>query len=494
MRIALAGFLHETNTFSSVLTDFEDFQRVDFWPGLKRGRAIVEDLAGLNVGITGAIDVLTTAGCELVPLTWANAPPSGRVTRLAYETIVDHIVRDLRAAGPVHGVFLELHGAMVTEHLEDPEGELLARIRSLVGPDVPIVATLDLHANVSEMMLAQADAIEAYRTYPHIDIAATGRRGAQLLRELVQRPRPWHKAHRRLSYLIPIPWQCTEIEPARSFYANLIASVSGDVSALSFTPGFYPADVPCCGPVLFGYGRNPQNLENVVEHLHQELEEAESRFSGDVYDASEAVAVALQRSVGASGPVVIADAEDNPGGGGTGDTTAILRELLRQNARDSVVATICDPRAARQAHETGEGGEVETALGGSRDGEPFRGRFAVERIGTGAFEATGPMFRGSRIEIGPTALLRLDGVRVVVASRAFQVADQAILRHVQVEPSRQKLLALKSAVHFRNDFQAIASAIVVAAAGGLAPIDPRKLSFSRLDPSLRLFPRRLANA
>jgi microcystin degradation protein MlrC len=416
------------------------------------------------------------------------------VTRHAYEAIVTEMLERLACAGPVQGVILELHGAMVSEHLEDAEGDLLARVREVVGPSVPLVATLDLHANVSDAMLASADALEAFRTYPHMDMAETGGRAARILLELLDRPQPWFKANRRLPYLIPTPWQCTEIEPVHSIYARLVDSVNREVPSLSFTPAFNAADVPCCGPVVFGYGRTQTAVDRIVGALYRDLVEAESHFGEAVYDAVGAVDVALAPVIGASGPVVIADAEDNPGGGGAGDTTSLLHELVRRKARNAVVATIFDARAADKACEAGVGALIDLDLGGAADGKSFHARFEVERLGSGDFEATGPMLRGVQASVGPMAVLCTDEVRVIVASQRFQVDDQAILRHVGIEPREQGILVLKSAVHFRNDFQEIASSIIVAAAGGLSPIDPRKLPFRRLDPTLRLFPRATVGA
>jgi len=481
--------MHETNTFLPTRTSITAFLEPGFWPGLKRGEDLLKDLPGLNIGTAGVIQELTNAGYDLVPLTWAAAPPAGIVTVEAFESIAEEIVGKVESSH-VDGVILELHGAMVAEHLDDAEGELLERVRAAVGPDVPVLATVDLHANLSTRMLSVADAIEAYRTYPHVDMADTGARAARLLIDAFEHG-VWYKTHRRLDYLIPTPWQCTEIEPARTFYADMIAAVDDAVPSISFAPGFNAADVACCGPVLFAYGRDRAALSRKVDELHGQLVAAEPLFGEDVYSASEAVDRACALTDG-SGPVIIADAEDNPGGGAGGDTTALLRTLVAKRVDGAVVATICDARAVECAAAAGEGATVSIRLGGSSDGKPFDSPFVIERIATGTFEAKSPMFRGARTVLGRMALLRCGGVRVIVASKPFQVADRGVLQHVGIEPKEQKIIVLKSTVHFRNDFQAIASAILIAAAGGAVPIDPRQLPFSKLDRKLRLFPQRMA--
>src|SRR5687767_11154414 len=180
-RIAVGGFLHETNTFQQQRTTYADFAEAGDRTPLTRGPQVLERFSGVNTSIAGAFDVLKPTGATLLPLPWTSATPSGYVTEDAFERIAGMFVEDLRAALPVDGVFLSLHGAMVTEHCEDPEGELLTRVRSLVGPDVPVVISLDLHSNTTARMFELTEAMVAYTTYPHVDLADTGRKAARLL-------------------------------------------------------------------------------------------------------------------------------------------------------------------------------------------------------------------------------------------------------------------------------------------------------------------------
>ena len=197
-RIAVGGFQHETNTFGPTKARYEDFVRPGGWPGLTRGERLFETVFGINIPIAGFIDAARALAHELTPLVWANATPSAHVTGEAYERIAAMLIDDLAANLPLDAVYLDLHGAMVTEHLEDGEGELLSRVRALLGPDVPIVASLDLHANVTERMVEQASALVAYHTYPHLDMAETGGRAANVLHGVLTRGKQLHQAIRKL--------------------------------------------------------------------------------------------------------------------------------------------------------------------------------------------------------------------------------------------------------------------------------------------------------
>ena len=220
---------------------------------MARGAALMAAGRGINLGIGGAVEHGEGAGWDMVPILWCGAIPSAHVTRDAYEAIATEIVDGIKAAGALDGVFLDLHGAMVAEHEDDGEGALLARVRAVVGPDVPIVAALDLHGNITAKMVQAADALVGFRTYPHVDMAETGRRAALQLDALMARGAPFAKAFRRLDFLIPIAWQSTVMEPAAGIYARMAALEGGEVATVSFFPGFPAADFPECGPTVVAY-------------------------------------------------------------------------------------------------------------------------------------------------------------------------------------------------------------------------------------------------
>ena len=489
-RIAIAGMQHETNTFAPTQAGIEDFIHGGGWPALCRGAQIREAVSGANIPLEGAIQALAGAGHQLLPLIWGAASPSAHVTREAFETIVGDMVERLKAALPVDGIYLDLHGAMVTVDHDDGEGELLARLRRVVGPRVPIVASLDLHANVTRRMVAESDALSIYRTYPHVDMAETGGRAARLLEAMIRSGERPAKVLRGLDYLTGLPSQSTFIEPAASLYRLL-----GDIErrtgvALSFAPGFPMADFDECGMTVVGYGPDPVQTRAAVDELAAAIGEAEPNFALDLLSPDDAVQKAMR--IGRPGrPVVLADTQDNPGAGGNGDTTGLLAALLRQRAQDAVIGLLIDPPSARRAHDAGQGATVEFSLGeisGVPGHLPLTGRFTVERLGDGQFTCTGPMFHGFRMQLGPMALLRQGGVRVVLASRKCQAGDQEMLRHLGIEPVQQAIVAVKSSVHFRADFQPMAAEVLVVRSPGPALADPADFPWKRLRRGLRLHP------
>ena len=489
-RIAIGGMQHETNTFAPSPADYAAFEAGGGWPGVQYGEPLFEAVAGANLPAEGAIQALRARGHALVPLAWAAASPSAQVTNDAFERIAGEMIRRLREAGPVDGVYLDLHGAMVTDAHEDGEGELLRRVREVVGPRTPVVASLDLHCNFTRAMFERADALVAYRTYPHVDMADTGARAAGLLQDMLSSGRPLAKHYRTLDYLTGIPSQCSLAEPCRSLYRQ-VADESG--ATLSFTPGFAMADIEECGMAVFGYGPAADRTRAAVDRLHGSVADAEKDFALELHAPGEAVARARVR--GAPGaPVVLADTQDNPGAGGNGDTTGLLRALLAQRAEDAVLGLLIDEASAQRAHDAGRGATIGFSLGGRSgipgDG-PLEGEFTVERLGDGHFTCTGPMFRGFRMALGPMALLRsraAPGVRVALASRKCQAADQEMFRHLGVEPRTCSVVALKSSVHFRADFQPVAREVLVVKAPGPALADPAEFQWSRLRAGVRLRP------
>ncbi len=494
-RIAVGGLHHETNTFAPLKASFRDFEQAGAHPALTRGDALFAAVDGVSLPITGAVTKLRARGHELVPLSWCSAVPSAEVTQDAYERIVGMMLDALEQALPVDGIYLCLHGAMVAEHLEDGEGELLRRVRGLVGGDIPVSASLDLHTNITQGKFELSDVLDVYRTYPHVDMIETGSRAATHLDDLLKRAARYHKAFRKADFLVPLNWGCTLVDPAQSLYAQrsvLEAKTAADgVRSLSLAMGFPLADIAEVGPAVLAYGGDRAATESVTDAMAEALAAREADFGGRLLAANEAVAEALLRSEGARRPVVLADTQDNPGGGGPSDTTGLLEALIRGGAVGAVIATLWDPEVAAQAHDAGEGALLSASLGakskvaGSR---PVEGEFRVLRLGDGRFTATGPMYRGARIELGAMALLEIAGVRIVVSSVKMQAADQSIFRHLGIEPAQERILALKSSVHFRADFQPIAEDIILVEAPGPCYADPAKLKYRKLRPGVRLRP------
>ena len=492
-RIAVGGFQHETNTFAPTPADYAAFESGGGWPGICFGADIAPAVIGANIPAGGALEALHAAGHATVGLAWAAASPSDRVTRDAFERIAGAIIERLQKALPVDAVYLDLHGAMVAEHVDDGEGELLARVRQIVGDKVPVVASLDLHANVTQRMVAMADGLVIYRTYPHVDMAVTGSRAARLLMDMLASGRRLQRAYYAFDYLTGIPSQCTFIEPCKGIYEFLETLEARHGVTLSFAPGFPMADFAECGMSICGYGNDAAALQKAMAELRARIEAAEREFALELFSPEDAIRRAMK--TGAIGlPTVLADTQDNPGAGGNGDTTGLLAALLAIRPRDAVIGMLIDPPAAKLAHEVGVGNTAEFSLGaisGVPGMDPVRKRFKVEALGDGNFVGTGPFYRGFKMHMGPmAALVSVDapGVRVVLASTKCQTADQEMFRHVGIEPKRQRLVAVKSSVHFRADFQPIAREVLVVKSPGPALADPAEFTWTKLRKGIRLNP------
>ena len=494
-RVLIAGYQHETNTFAPSLADWAAFTRGDSFPAFVRGAAMVEQLRGINIPVAGVIDAARRHGWQLIPSCWAGAIPSSYVTRDAFERIWAALSEDLAAALPdgLDAVYLDLHGAAVAEHADDSEGELIARVRALVGPAIPIVASLDLHANVTRRMLHEADALVSYRTYPHVDMAATGELAAELLVRRLRAGTKQKMHARRLPFLIPLNAQSTWLQPARSLYEELIALDRKHDAVLSFCMGFPAADFDECAPMVWGYGANaPQ----AVEHLYARVSQP-AQWQFDVLPARDAVVQAMAWAETAVKPVVIADTQDNPGAGGDSNTTGMLHALLAHGAGRKYPGQVAlglmfDAVAARAAHEAGIGAEIDITLGtavptftGQPSDAPVRGRFKVLALSNGQCTLTGPMMTGLTVRLGASACLEIDGIRVAVVSGKKQLLDRELLRMVGIHHEQMRIVVVKSSNHFRADFQPHASHVLVAKAAGPMAADPADLPWQKLPASTR---------
>jgi len=491
--ILVAGFHHETNTFAPSPADWAAFTSGAGYPGYARGDAMLAQMAPTSTALGGFVAEALEHGWALRPSVWAGAMPSNRVKADAFERICAEIVEDLQH-GPRDAVFLDLHGAAVAEGADDAEGELLARIRAVVGPDLPIVTALDLHANVTARMLALATAMTAYRTYPHVDMRETGRRAARMLaRRLVPAAPPRAVHAERVPFLLPLNAQCTLMQPAASVI-TLIEQIEAqhDVE-LNFAMGFSAADFAECGPVLFGYGIDPARARRAVQQLHTEVAVTRRadwtiELLAPLVAAERAITLALE----ADAPVVIADTQDNPGAGGDANTTGMLRALLQARAGERLQGRVAlgllfDPESARAAVAAGVGATLPLTLGravptwsGALTDAPVEALARVLAVSDGVVAMHGPMTAGATMRLGPSACVELQGIKVLLASAKAQMLDLDLYRYLGVEPAQMKLLVNKSSVHFRAAFAPIASHILVAKAPGPMAADPGDLPWTKL--------------
>ena len=490
MRIAVGGFMHETNTFVAAPTPWSDFVQAGPWPTATEGEPILTVFRGINLAIAHFMDAAEKAGHTMVPLAWAGAMPGGRVTDDAFERMSRMLTEGLNRAN-ADAIFLELHGAMVTESHDDGEGELLRRVRAVVGPEVPILCSLDLHANVSAQMVEHADFYSAYRTYPHIDWGASGARCAEWLDRMVAWTHP-ARALRQAPFLIPVTTGCTYVEPAGGLYEELKRIEAETGVHLSLNMGFPPADIRDVGPSVIAYGADQKTTDAAADRLFAAVLAAEGGFAAHrPLPAAEAVTEAMRIARTASRPVVIADTQDNPGAGAPSNTTGLIAELLRQNAERAIVGIVHDPKAAQAAHVAGVGGIVPT-LGGGAAGpgqEPLPGPWRVAAVSDGRFKGTSPMLRAAITNMGPTALLAQDGVEVLVATIRQQPVHREVFTHLGADLGSRAIIAVKSSAHFRSGYQEIAEKVIVCLAPGVNLEDPASFPFAKIRPGVRLRPK-----
>ena len=497
-RILIAGYQHETNTFAPSLADWAAFNCGESFPAYMRGQAVIDQMTGINMPISGFMDAAKRWQWDVIPSVWAGATPSSYVTQDAFEKISAAILEDIRNTLPkgLDGIYLDLHGAAVAEHADDSEGELLARIRLLVGPHMPIVASLDLHANVTQRMLAQSDALVSYRTYPHIDMADTGELAAQLMQRRLKLGYKEPMFARRFPFLISLNAQSTWMAPAQSAYEQLLALDRESGVVLSFCMGFPASDFDECGPVVWGHG--PQ-AETVVEQLFAAISEP-SVWRPQWLPAREAVVHALATASRSAAPVIIADTQDNPGAGGNSNTTGMLHALLQQGAGKAFPGQVAlglmfDPDTAQMAFAAGVGAQINCSLGkavpiftGQLSDPPLQGRFTVKAISDGRCVLKGPMMTGVAVQMGPSACLEIEGVLIAVVSGKVQLLDRELLRTVGIHAEQMKLVVVKSSNHFRADFTPIASEVLIAKAPGPMAADPADLPWKKLNPLMRRQP------
>jgi microcystin degradation protein MlrC len=491
-RIAIGGFLHESHSFAPHPTTFADFLRPGGFPPLCEGDAMLTALRGTSVPSAGALTVAESEGVQIVPLAWSLANPAGPVQDEAFERIAALICAQLShalQAAPLDGVYLDLHGAAVVDSFPDAEGELLRRVRAIVG-ELPVTISLDPHANLTSRMVTLADAAVPFRTYPHVDMKDAGAQAMRLLLRRIARGKPWARAFRQLEFWLPLGSQCTLLAPMNEVMAERASLAERmDVAELAFCFGFPYADFPDCGPAVAAYADTQAKADAASDAFVAHVAAREADFMQELLPAAEAVAEAKRLADAARRPIVIADTQDNPGGGGHGDTTGLLAELVRQQARGAVLCLINDADSVATCAAAGEEGSVSLSLGGKSDGMPFDCKARVLKLTDGRFTLTGPMGAGNPAALGPCALIDIEGVRVMVVSHKVQALDQAILRHVGVEPSECPILVLKSSVHFRADFGPIAEKIIVGIAPGPVVADPAILNFRYVRPEVRRRPR-----
>jgi len=462
MRIAIGGVSHETSSFAVTPTTIADFES-GF--GLYRGQEIIDRFQGANICAGGFIDGAKKHGFEVVPLLWTFAYPAGLIVRADYEKLkaefLDRLKNDEQANGPIDGVLLDLHGAMVVEGISDGDGDFITAVREIMGPDRPVVVTQDLHGNHTQLRVEQANAIIGFDTYPHIDMAERGREAADILVATIHGEIRPVMALRQIPMFWSTPCQVTAHAPMNEVIARVHElEQRDDIISVTVATGFPWADVPDVGASVI-----------VVANESESLASATANELGDwIWDNRQrwfhppvSVRSAIQDGQAAAKyPIILADHADNTGGGAPGDSTEVLRTFLELGLRDAVILYIVDADVAEAAHAIGVGRILTIDVGGksdSRQGTPIKMRAEVMAISDGDFTYDGPMYAGLTGNMGRSAWIKQDGVSVVVVSAHEQPLGPAFARTLGIDCARMKYIAVKSAAHFRASFEPISGSI-----------------------------------
>lgn len=448
-RVAILGSILESNAFAPV-TRGADFRNFCYLADQAILAEAARDTPAMPAEIPAFIQAMDAAGpWQPLPTVVTAAEPGGPAEHAFLEETYDAILQRLRAAMPVDAVYICSHGAMVSTAMKDADGELYTRVREVVGAQAPVVSTVDLHANISERMVAASDAIVAYRTNPHVDQRERAAEAAALIRRMLAGERPVC-AHIRM----PIVGPTVRLLSAEGPYADLIHRGQGmlddDLWLVSAVGGFAYADTPHNGLTLLCYGRG-ERPARVAAALAQQTWNERERFQVRLTPVLDAVVAA--RAAGTDPgrpPVCLADVADNPGGGGRGNTLEILEALLAAGVQGALVAMFIDPALAARCHELGEGATFQARFQGS--GRVLARAARVLKLADGPLVGRRGIYRGRQLDLGACALLQLEGVAVVVASQRVQCADPAFIERFGVDIHHYRSLTVKSRGHFRAGF------------------------------------------
>jgi microcystin degradation protein MlrC len=470
MRIAVGGIFHETNTFVADPTTLADFRAYQFaaGPDLLGWRSTRSEIGGFLTGCAAR-------DWDPVPSLFAAALPAGLVDHAAFESLTSQLIDGLTAGGRPDGVLLCLHGAMATERSPDADGEVLTRLAAALGPDVPVVVTLDFHANTGDAMAFQADALLGYDTYPHVDMYDRGLEAAGVLESILRTGQRRYSVHRKVGLITPPQVQYTDSEPMGSIMRHVHSVEAAADVTVTVTPGFPYADVDCMGLSVVTSSPDPdaaaQAATAVADHVLARAED----FSYACYPVAEAVRLAL--AADGPGPVVLVDSADNVGGGGPGDGTAILAEWLAQKGTGLAVV-IADPAAVARAIEAGIGGRLTVEVGGHTDerhGPPIPVTGTIRLISDGTYVHRGSYATGITTRMGRSVVLEASGNTILLTERRVMPFDAQQLLSVGVSPRHCRALVVKSAIAWRAAYGEYASAVIEVDAPGVCTANLRRL-------------------
>ena len=479
--IAIGGIMHESNTFSNTPTDFAAFSQV-------HAGNIRKVWGEAHHEIGGFIQGATEYGYTAYPMFMTSATPAGRVTDDAFDRLTEMLIQHLKAAPKYEGLLLALHGALVAESYPDGDGEVLRRLRDAFGRDLPIIVTLDQHANVSEQMVAESTALVIYKTTPHIDQRQRGLQAAELMMQILRDGITPTQALVKPPMLLNILYHTTNVPPMEPILtAAKQLEARPDVLATSVALGYPYADVHEAGPSFVVVTDNdPQLAQREADRLSDMLWNVRGQLTLDLPDAARAVEQAIESE---QHPVILVEMGDNIGGGSPGDGTFILAELVRQEASGYVVV-VYDPEAVQTCIQAGVGNSVSLQVGGKVDtlhGNPVSIQGNVRLIHDGRYEETQPRHGGQRYhDQGLAVVIAVGDSLVVLTSRRQTPFSLQQLLSLGIDPTAMRMIVVKAAVAYRAAYEPIAGQIIEVDTPGLTAVNP--LHFEYHDVRRPLFP------
>lgn len=481
-RIAIGGILHETHTFMEQPTTLAEFAM----GSLCRGEDIPREMSGTRSGVGGMIEGASARGWRLLPTLYATAMPAGTVTEDAYQALLTDLLRRTRAALPLDGVLLALHGAMVAGGELDVEADIVARVRDVVGAETPIVVLLDMHGNISPGLVKAADALLAYDTNPHIDTHARGLEAVDVMARLLRREIVPTAAYARPALILPPQSTGTDDKPLSLLQARAAEMEAEDaVICIAIMAGFAYADTPYCGAsVIVTTDNQPELARQYARELSDLLQARRDTALPRFLQPSDAVAQAAQID---DGPVILVDSADNIGGGTPGDGTNALAAMLDHDVQEGAIV-LADAEAVAICRAAGKGATVTLQVGAKADswhGEPVCVTGRVQALSDGVFKPELPdnhfaAFYGDEVSMGNCAWLRVDGVNILLTERKTPPMDLAQLRHIGIIPEAQQMIVVKSAVAYRAAYLPIATAVIEMDTAGLCSANLRRFPYRHL--------------
>lgn len=471
MRVFSGTLATETNTFAPMPTGLASFKDRAYYPSGQH-----PDHLTMFSGPLWAARIRGKAlGWQLHEGLVTASQPNGITTRAAYESLRDELLADLQRALPVDMVLLGLHGAMVAEGYDDCEGDLLARVRAIVGPDVVVGAELDPHNHLTEQMVDSADLLIAFKEYPHTDILERGLELVDLCAATVQgRIRP-------VAQVVDcemIVLMHTTREPARSFVDRVTALEGRDgVLSISITHGFPWGDVPGMGTKMLVYtdGDAPK-AQACARRLADELIGLREQLNVTYPDLS----TALDQALALDGPVILADSADNPGGGAAGDSTFVLAEIFRRGIKAVALGPLWDPTAVRIAFEAGAGAAIPLRIGGKvspQSGQPLDVQCTIKALQR---DLVMTALANSKMALGDAALIEVDGVEIVLTTIRGQAVHTDLFTQLGCDLTGKKLIVVKSSQHFYASYTQLTPHVIYASVPGTVTQDYRYLQYQRI--------------